>query len=163
MSRSPSFNKNPKTSSRAKNTDPGRRSSSMPPSINSLDHSIYSQGGSTTAIEYTDLRLQAVKLRPDPDLVTRIEELTREMGYLRLEIAFYRQCFYILHRFRQRLQGIYQKILLASYLPTNCEKLQEITTQLHRALEDSVKREAKAESEWKTFWVYRATRSSGKR
>ena len=68
----------------------------MPPSINSLDYSIYSQDRSITVLEYTVDWLQAAKLEPIPDLVTRIEELMREMGYLYLEINFYRQYFDVL-------------------------------------------------------------------
>ena len=123
-----------------------------PPAVNSLDHSIYRENGSTMALEYTASRLRAAKLEPVSDLRTRVEELTREMGYLRQEIHFYRQCFEILQRLRQTTYGVYQQLLLASYFPPSSERLQELVIQLHHALEDSVQREVKAEGQWKAFW-----------
>lgn len=130
----------------------GPRGSSLPPGVNSVDHSIYCQNGSTSALEYTAHWLRAAKLEPAPDLMTRVEELTREMGYLRQENHFYRQCFEILQRVRENSYDVYQQLFLASYFPLGHERLQELTVQLHHGLEDSVRREVKAEREWKTFW-----------
>lgn len=91
------------------------------------------QSGSTSALEYTTHQHQAAKREPDPDMVT----LTREMGYLRQEISFYRQCHAILQLVREKSYDVYQQLLLESFfLPQNPEHLQEITIQLHHALED---------------------------
>src|ERR1700709_850449 len=97
MSKSSASNPSSRATSKPKVVSPRRRAGSMPPGVNPLDHSIFHQNGSTSALEYTTHRLQAAKLEPDPDMVT----LTREMGYLRQEIYFYRQCFEILQRVRE--------------------------------------------------------------
>jgi len=129
------------------------RASSLPPGVNSLDHSIFRQNGSTSALEFTAHRLQSAKFKPVPDLMTRIEELTKENGHLRQEIQFYRQCFEVLQRLRETSYNVYQQLFfLAASTTLSADRLQELVVQLHRGLEDSVKREIKAEKEWKAFW-----------
>ncbi len=78
--------------------------------------------------------------------------MTREMGHLRQEIHFYRQCFEVLQRLRENSYDVYQQLFLTSYFPPSLDRLQELTAQLHRGLEDSVQREVRAEKEWKAFW-----------
>jgi hypothetical protein len=135
------------------NTDPScSRISSLPPAANSVDHSISRQHGYTSALEYTRHRLRAAKLEPTPDLLRKVEELTREIGYLRQENHFYRQCFEILQRVRENSYDVYQQLFLASYYPPSDDRLHELMVQLHHGLEDSVRREVKAEREWKAFW-----------
>jgi len=128
------------------------RASSLPPGVNAIDHSIYTKNGSTSALEYAEHRLQAAKLKPTPDLVTRLEELTRELGYQRQEIHFYRQCFENLQRLRENSYDVFQQLFITTYIPPTQDHLKELMGQLHRGLEDSVQREAKAEKEWKAFW-----------
>ena len=140
-----------KSSSNRKNVGPPRVSS-LPPGANALDHSIYTKNGSTSALEYSEHRLQAAKLKPARNLVTRLEELTREVGYQRQEINFYRQCFENLQRLRETSYDVFQQLFIATYIPPSQERLKELMGQLHRGLEDSVRREAKAEKEWKAFW-----------
>ena len=67
-----------------------------PLAVNSLDYSIYCKNGLIIALEYTASRLYAAKLQPVFDLLIRVEELTREIGYLQQEIHFYWQYFKIL-------------------------------------------------------------------
>ena len=74
------------------------------------------------------------------------------MGYLRQEIKFYRECFEVLQRLRETAYDVYQQLFLASYFPPSEERLHQLTVQLHRGLEDSMRREVAAEREWKSFW-----------
>jgi hypothetical protein len=125
---------------------------SKPPEINVIDHQIHCQNGLTSVLEFTAQRLRYGKMQTAPDLMARIEELTKEMGYLRQEIQFYRECFSILHRLRETAYDVYQQLFLACYFGQRPDQLQQLTAQLHSGLEDSVKREAKAEKCWKDFW-----------
>ena len=104
------------------------------------------------ALELTPQRLQSSKYEPVADARTRIEDLTREMGHLRQEIKFYRECFEVLQRLRETAYDVYQQLFLASYFPTTEERMHQLTIQLHRGLEDSMRREVEAEREWKSFW-----------
>jgi hypothetical protein len=54
-----------------------------------VDIEINRHRGTTVAVEATTERLQASKRAPVPDLAQRIQELTRENGRLRLEIAYH--------------------------------------------------------------------------
>jgi hypothetical protein len=87
-----------------------------------------------------------------PDLSVRVEELTREVGYLRQEVMFYRAGFENLQRLRETAYDVYQQIFLAHYLDYNRERLNELMNQLHHGLQDSVRREVKAEKAWMEFW-----------
>ena len=120
--------------------------------MNQLDHQIGIQNGLTSVLEFSPQRLQVAKLSPAPDLATRIEELTREAGQLRYEIQFYRQCFEILQQLRTKSYEVYQQIFLAHYLDHDADRLNEIMTELHRALEQSVRLEAAAKRTWMYFW-----------
>jgi hypothetical protein len=124
----------------------------MPPRVTSLDHAISLQNGSTSALEYTTQRMQSAKSEPIPNMLTRVEGLTREVGCLRQEISYYRDCFENFHGLRETSYDVYQQLYLEAYLPTSVNRLQELTAQLHRGLEDSVQREVEAEKEWKEFW-----------
>lgn len=130
---------------------PGPRASAMPPAVNSLDHSIYRQNGTTSALDCTRRRLQSTKFQPAPNLLTRVEDLTRELGHLRHEVRFYRKCFELLQRLRETSYDVYQQLFLASYFPPDPEHLQKLTMKLHRELENSVRQEVKAEKDWKAF------------
>ncbi|KAH7370286.1 hypothetical protein BKA65DRAFT_488085 [Rhexocercosporidium sp. MPI-PUGE-AT-0058] len=104
------------------------------PSINSLDHQIGLQNGSTSILELSRQRLQLAKQNPPLNLSARIEELTRELGHQRQEIQFYRQAFENLQRFRETVYDLSQQLFLAHYLDHD----------LRNALEDSKRREFKA-------------------
>ena len=124
----------------------------MPPEVNRLDHQIGVQNGSTSVLELSPRRVQLTKLSPSPVLSTRIEELTREVGGLRYEIQFYRQCFEILQRLRDKAYDVYQQIFLAYYLDHESDRLDELMTQLHHALDKSVRLETAAKRVWMDFW-----------
>ncbi|KIM93207.1 hypothetical protein OIDMADRAFT_93667, partial [Oidiodendron maius Zn] len=81
-----------------------------PPEVNRLDHQISLQNGSTSVLEFSPSRVQLAKLAPRPTPSARVEELTRELGQMRQEIQFYRQCFEILQRLRDKSYGVYQQI-----------------------------------------------------
>jgi hypothetical protein len=130
----------------------GRRAASKPPEINAIDYQIHRQNGSTTALEFTAQRLQYSKMQTAPDLLSRVEELTKEMGRLRQEILFYRECFSILNQLRETAYDVYQQLFLSYYFDQNQDQLHRLTVQLHRGLENAMKRQAKAEKSWKDFW-----------
>jgi hypothetical protein len=131
---------------------PGSRRKSRAPGVNAIDHCISQRDGVTVALELTPPRLQASKGNSVADQRAWIEELTRDVGYLRQEIKFYRECFEILQRFREAAYDVYQQLFLASYFPPTEERLYQLTSRLHRALQDSVRREVEAERDWKAFW-----------
>ena len=62
--------------------DIGRRAASRPLEINAIDYQIHRQNGSTTALEYTAQRLQYSKLQTAPNLLSRVKDLTKEIGRL---------------------------------------------------------------------------------
>ncbi|KAM3085617.1 hypothetical protein ACMFMG_002687 [Clarireedia jacksonii] len=129
------------------------RASAIPPTINVLDHNILQHQGHTSAIEFTTQRLQSTKQFPVPSPIARVEELTRELGYLRHEIHFYRRCFEIFHRLREASYHVYQELFLVVYLaPPSREKLHEILQRLFRGLEESITCEVQAERSWMAFW-----------
>jgi hypothetical protein len=124
----------------------------MPLGVNRLDHQILLQNGSTSVLELSPQRVQLAKQNPPPNLSARVEELTRELGNQRQEIQFYREGFENLQRLRETCYDAYQQLFLANYLDHNFERLNELIVQLHRALEDSVRREVQAEKAWMEFW-----------
>jgi len=71
--------------------DIGRRAASRPLEMNAIDYQIHRQNGSTTALEFTKQKLQYSKMQTAPDLLSRVEELTKEIGRLRQEILFYQE------------------------------------------------------------------------
>lgn len=125
---------------------------SRPPEVNSLDHAIACQHGSTSVLDLSSRRLQPLKSEPKLDLMTRVEQLTKETGYLRQEIKFYRQCFGDSQHLRESSFDVYQQLFLASGSSLPPEHLRNLVVQLHDALEKSVRMEVKAEREWKEFW-----------
>lgn len=62
-----------------------------PAEVSALDHRIASAGGTTSKIEKLPNQIQVTKYHSPPNCDRRIEELTRENGYLRQELAFYQE------------------------------------------------------------------------
>lgn len=125
---------------------------SNPPKVNKLDDQIQRHNGSTSILEFSQQRLQLAKHKPIPNLFARVEELTRELGNLRQEIQFYRQCFESLQELRERTYDAYQQLFLCQNLDHDSERFKELITQLHHALENSVRQEVNAEKSWMEFW-----------
>ncbi|CAL8584917.1 hypothetical protein XPA_010500 [Xanthoria parietina] len=74
---------------------PGRTPSRRPrggsiPDVTALDHIIAGHGGTTSTIDDLPHRLRISKNKQRPTPTQRIEELTREIGYLRQELAYYK-------------------------------------------------------------------------
>jgi len=65
--------------------------SGRPAEVTALDHHIASRGGMTSTIEKLPSQLQLNKNRSPPTRSKRIEELTRENGYLRQELAHHHE------------------------------------------------------------------------
>jgi hypothetical protein len=126
-----------------------------PPDLNRLDHWIRQlKNESTSILELSEQRMQLVKRSHCPDMFVRVEELVREVGRLRQEVMFYRAGFENLQRLRETAYDVYQQIFLAHYLDHNRERLNELMNQLHQGLQDSVRREVKAEKAWMEFWGF---------
>jgi hypothetical protein len=123
-----------------------------PLGVNRLDHQIRLHNGSTSVLELSSQRIQLSKQTRSLNLSTRIEELTKDLGHLRHEVQFYRQSFENLQMLRETCYDIYQQLFLALYLDQDPDHLHELMLQLHHALENSVRREAKAEKDWMEFW-----------
>lgn len=138
--------------SRAKKRDLPLLPHSKPPEVNHLDHQIGLRNGSTSVLEFSPSRVQRAKLAPSLTPSARVEELTRELGQMRQEIQFYRQCFEILQRLRDKSYDVYQQIFLEHYLDPGSGRVGELMSQLHHALEESVRHEAAAKSDWIGFW-----------
>ena len=124
----------------------------QPLGVNRIDHQIRLRNGSTSVLALSPQRLQLDKQNPPSNLSARVEELTKELGQLRQEIQFYRQSFENLQRLRETGYDVYQQIYLVLHLGLDSERLYQLMIQLHRALEDSVRREVKAEKAWLEFW-----------
>jgi hypothetical protein len=122
------------------------------PEFNRLDHKIRLQNGSTSVLECSPQRIQLAKHSQFPNLYARVEELTKDLGHLRQEVQFYRQSFENLQRLRETGYDVYQQLFLVLYLDHNSDRLHEIMMQLHHGLQDSVRREVKAEKAWMEFW-----------
>ena len=75
--------------------------------LTALDHEISTRGGTTSAIENLPHRLRISKAARSGDQKQQIEELTRENGYLRQELAFYKDK----ERLNVRLSGSLESIL----------------------------------------------------
>lgn len=71
---------------------------------------------------------------------------------MRYEIQFYRQCFEILQRLRDESYKVHQQIFLEHYLDPGSNRIGQLIARLHRALEESVRREAGAKRVWTEFW-----------
>ena len=65
--------------------------SGRPAEVTALNHHIASRGGMTSNIEKLPNQLQLNKHRSSPSQSQRIEELTRENGYLRQELAHHQE------------------------------------------------------------------------
>jgi hypothetical protein len=63
--------------------------SDKPAAPTSVDFEISHNHGTSVAMEATTERLQSSKRGPVPDLAERIEQLQRENGRLRLEVAYH--------------------------------------------------------------------------
>lgn len=74
-------------------THPGRRGprGGSIPDVTALDHVIAGHGGTTSTIDDLPHRLRISKNKQVPTPSQRIEELTREIGYLRQELAYYKE------------------------------------------------------------------------
>lgn len=68
-----------------------RPRSGRPTEVTALDHHIASLRGMASSIERLPSQQQLYKTRPPPTQSQRIEELTRENGYLRQELAHHQE------------------------------------------------------------------------
>ena len=59
--------------------------------VTPLDHCIAMHGGTTSTIDMLPHRLDIIKRRPPQSLSEKLVELTREVGYLREELARYKE------------------------------------------------------------------------
>ena len=106
--------------------------SSGPPTPTALDAKIKRHHGTTMALEVLPENLQASKKMPTPTPSEWIEQLTRENGNLRCELAYYRSM---------------GKVTDALQLTVN-----RVRSELERAYNDYLQARKKADEEWGANW-----------
>jgi predicted acylesterase/phospholipase RssA len=91
----------PQSTSREKEEQSGHSRGSRISSdyeVTALDHLIGDHGGTTSTLECLPHRLRLTKEKEPETLKEHIEKLTRENGYLRQELAYYKETREILMR-----------------------------------------------------------------
>ncbi|KJZ70596.1 hypothetical protein HIM_10025 [Hirsutella minnesotensis 3608] len=68
---------------------PSQRLIGRPPAARSIDHEVYALGGSPSALDFSQQRLQAEKSRIHPKEL--IAELNRKIGRMREELEYYKR------------------------------------------------------------------------
>ncbi|KAL8788256.1 MAG: hypothetical protein Q9213_001776 [Squamulea squamosa] len=80
------------------------------PDVTALDHMIAGHGGTTSTIDDLPHRLRISKNKQVPTPTQRIEELTREIGYLRQELAYYKDTRRALTKFFAVAQSAHEAL-----------------------------------------------------
>jgi len=86
----------------------------LPPEIDSMDARIALAGGTSARTELQPHRLRQEKNRVGRTLQTEMEDLIRENGYLRQEIAFYKESRIALLAFHSQTMESFQNLQSAS-------------------------------------------------
>lgn len=89
-------------------------SSNSPTEVTTLDHQIAAGGGTTSTLENTPSRLRASKAKRPVSQKQWIEELTKDNGYLRQELAYYKdvqQALLALHGETARASAMLEEAL----------------------------------------------------
>jgi len=107
-----------------------RSGSGQPPEITNLDARIANAGGTSSRIEMQPHRLQEAKRRPTTSTEKERENLIRENGYLRQEIAFYQDSRNAMLAFHSQALEVYQ--VLQGALKDLSEKLAAAEGRLER-------------------------------
>lgn len=128
-----------------------------PPEVNVVDHIIGLNNGSTVALEASKNRLSLSKQNPPPDLRTRLEEVTRQNGFLRMEVQFYRTCFTAARRLKNRVADLSQQLQVAYYQDgvyreVTLEEIHKLNSEIIRAMLQFEDEQAAAEDDWLAFW-----------
>lgn len=87
-----------------------RASRSTAYDVTTLDHHISKDGGTTSTLEYLPHRLKISKQRQPLSLKEQIEELTRENGYLRQELAYHKDTRETLMKLYKHVQESNQRV-----------------------------------------------------
>ena len=95
---------------------------SQPPTPSSLDILIGHNRGSSVALEATPARLQASKKTPKPNLSQEIEQLTRENGYLRQELAYHQKMHEASLRLARETQDVVERLRQAAFDYRNTQR-----------------------------------------
>jgi len=106
------------------------RTTGQPPEITSLDARIARAGGTSSRVELLPHRLRETKLRPSTSAAMQLDDLTRENGYLRQEIAFYQESRNAMLAFHSQTLDTYKG--LQSALKELSEKLALADSRLER-------------------------------
>ena len=83
--------------------------------VTALDHQIGDHGGTTSTLDYLPHRLRLTKEKKPETLKGHIEELTREIGYLRQELAYYKDTRKVLMKFYESIDESHRMIGNALY------------------------------------------------
>ena len=103
--------------------------------VASVDHWIGQGGGTTSTLEFLPHRLKISKAKTTVTMEQRIEELTRENGYLRQELAYHKDT-------QVAIMGLYDSA------KTAVRRLQE-------SLEEASRRIAMSENRLLEYWTIR--------
>ena len=80
----------------------------QPREITSLDARIANAGGTSSRLELQPHRLSETKIRPAKSAAAQLEDLVRENGHLRQEIAFYQESRNAMLAFHDQVLGVYK-------------------------------------------------------
>jgi len=134
-----------------------KQRANKPPEVTLLDHQIGLREGTSIALEATPQRLQMGKSSSPLDDRVRLEDVTRDNGYLRVEIQFYRDCFECAQRFHLEVGNICQQLQVAYYQDVlqagdSLEYCDELCIDLRHAMERYIDDQRKAEKSWLEFF-----------
>jgi hypothetical protein len=107
-----------------------------PLETNSIDHIVRCYGGRTIAIEMEPRHMQQSK--QSRGVVRYIDFLNRRNGELRLELAFYRECYQHAENFKGKISETSQDLLHACIIGLLDEMAFDEIRDLSKALVDAV-------------------------
>ena len=107
-----------------------RKRKAETPEVSLLDHRIFTHGGTTSVIDSLPSQLNLRKRRAHPPPSKELEELTRENGYLREELALHQET-------RLAITKLHRKTIEAYQILQNAlqEMSQKVATSEERLLQ----------------------------
>lgn len=108
-----------------------------PLEVNEIDHLLRCYGGSTVALEMEPTKMQQSK-RPE-NIQRYLDTLSRDNGQLRLELAFYRDCFKHSERFKDTVsilsQDLFHECIIGLLDDAAIDDIKVLSEELHSAVE----------------------------
>lgn len=81
--------------------------------VTALDHCIEDHGGTTSTLDCLPHRLRITKEKKSRTMKEHMEDLTREIGYLRQELAYYKDTREVLMRFHESISDSHRVMKVA--------------------------------------------------